>query len=188
MSDNLVFCPSCGDMVKTYETHRDDIMELRCGYCGLTLESAVLDVEIKKLERVIVVDDSELITTMLNDKILENELASKVVTAPDGGKFITTLVNTFEKRKPLDLVILDIQMPIMSGINAAVAMRAIEEGFSREDRKIPILFFSVKRCDDNLKKVIDFCEPAQYLNKGVSNTPDEMFDRVKKVLVQLLNK
>ena len=121
---------------------------------------------------------------MFKDALIENKVAKNVYTCADGAKFITKITEQFDLQYPVSLVILDIQMPVMSGRNAAVAMRAVEAGFKLGDKKIPILFFSVKKCDENLKKVMEFCQPAQYVNKGVSNSPQELFDRVKHVIAQ----
>ena len=181
----VAFCPGCGDNVSTYEVKRDGVVEVRCNFCGLTLEQAVFD-DVKETECILVAEDSELIRLMLNDALVENNIARKIVTSVNGFDFVTKLTDRFEKREPVDLVILDIQMPIMSGINAALALRAIETGFQRENRRIPILFFSVKKCDDTLLKVMKFCTPAQYVNKGTSDSKEQLFGRIKQVLAQLL--
>jgi CheY-like chemotaxis protein len=185
--EELVFCPGCGEDVGTYDVKREGVVEVRCNFCGLTLESAVFETEVKgSKECIMFVEDSELIRMMLDDALVENKAAKKVITANNGFEFMEKLIDRFINRLPVDLIILDIQMPIMSGINAAVALRAIENGFKREGRRIPVIFFSVKKCDDTLKKVMEFCAPAQYVNKGVSNTKDELFSRVKQVINQMM--
>lgn len=183
-SEDIIYCPGCGEMVKTYKVERDDVTEVRCSFCGLTLQSSRFKKEIKEKECIMVVDDSELVREMLKDAFLENNVAKCIQTCVDGADFITKITELFDQKKPVSLVMLDIQMPIMSGINAAVAMRAIETGFGHGDKNIPIIFFSVKKCDENLKKVMEHCKPAQYINKGVNDSPKEMFDRVKHVIAQ----
>lgn len=185
-NEELSYCPGCGDMVSTYSVERDGVVELRCAYCGLILETAIFERSIKVKENIFVVDDSELIQVMLKDALKENKIAKNIILASNGSDFLSKIVDCFLQRVPIDLVVLDIQMPIMSGINAAVALRAIEKGFKRDDKKAPILFFSVKRCDENLQKVMQFCDPAKYINKGVSGSKEEMFERVRKVVTQLM--
>jgi len=188
-SDELTYCAGCGEDVNTYNITREDVIEKRCSYCGLTIESSVSEEAkdtIKENECVMIAEDSELIREMLKDSLIEKKVAKKVVDAVDGYEFISKLTDRFEKRLPVDLIILDIQMPIMSGINAAVAIRAIENGFIRENRRVPILFFSVKQCDETLMKVMKFCSPAQYVNKSTKDSKNQLFDRVSQVIAQLM--
>lgn len=181
------YCPSCGEDVDTYNVDRYGATEVRCNYCGLTLESAVFDSDIKEQSCIMLAEDSELIREMLKDTLLEKKVTKKVVAGVNGYDFIARLTERFEKREPVDLAILDIQMPVMSGINAAVALRAVENGFEREKRRIPILFFSVKKCDEMLKKVMQFCAPAHYINKGTNDSKEALFNRVKQVIAKLLH-
>ncbi len=184
--ESAAYCPGCGEMVDTYATEKEGVVESRCAFCGLILESAIVTQDILEKDCVIIVDDSELIRVMLKDALIDHKIAKKVISCSNGGDFITRLTERFEARLPIELVILDIQMPVMSGINAAVAMRAIESGLKRENRRIPIIFFSVKKCDENLKKAMDFCKPAQYINKAVSDSKQEMFKRIRAVVSRLL--
>lgn len=75
-------------------------------------------------------------------------------------------------------------MPILNGVNAAIAMRAAEKGL--DIRPVPILFFTARKCDENFPKVLDYCKPAQYVNKGVSSTPELLASRVTQVVKMLL--
>jgi len=84
-------------------------------------------------------------------------------------------------------VILDLEMPRMDGIVAARTFRAVEEKLET-DKKIPILFFSVHRCDDSLKKQLANCAPASYINKGVDSSPDQLTHRVDQLVKHLLKK
>jgi hypothetical protein len=65
-------------------------------------------------------------------------------------------------------------------------MRAIEKPMKLPS--IPILFFTAQKCDDNFKKVLSYCKPAQYINKAVSSTPELLASRIRNVIIQLLMK
>jgi CheY-like chemotaxis protein len=85
----------------------------------------------------------------------------------------------------VSLCILDIRMPVFNGVNAAMALRSIEKGFERP-RKTPILFFSTVKCDDTLREVLRFTSPSRYINKGASDSPDQLADRLLEVVQRLL--
>lgn len=181
------YCPGCGEDVETYTINREGVLEVRCNYCGLTLAREIFQEDINEVNCVMIAEDSALIREMLHDTLLEKKVTKKIISAVNGAEFIKMITKRFKELAPVDLIILDIQMPIMSGINAAIALRAIEDGLERDNRKIPILFFSVKRCDDTLIKVMKYCKPAQYVNKGTNDTKDQMFDRVRQVIAHLLH-
>ena len=63
-------------------------------------------------------------------------------------------------------------------------MRAIEKALNINPT--PILFFTAYKCDENFKKIFSFCEPAKYVNKGVSSTPDQLASRIAQVVERLL--
>jgi pSer/pThr/pTyr-binding forkhead associated (FHA) protein len=60
------------------------------------------------------------------------------------------------------LIILDIRMPLISGVNTAISIRAFEQGFARP-KKIPIAFFGQVPNPVSFEKVLQFCQPASYL-------------------------
>ena len=76
--------------------------------------------------------------------------------------------------EPIDLVILDIRMPMMTGYDAA---RMI----AREAPHIPIMFLSAKGLQNEVQKAFD-CGSAvvDYLVKPV--TPDQLVRRVDQIL------
>ena len=76
--------------------------------------------------------------------------------------------------EPIDLVILDVRMPMMTGYDAA---RMIAE----EAPHIPIMFLSAKGLQREVRKAYD-CGPTvvDYLVKPV--TPDELVRRVDQIL------
>ena len=92
--------------------------------------------------RILLVDDIEL-NRMLAETILE-ESGFSVETAPDG----CDAVEAFTKHPPgyYDLVLMDIQMPIMNGYEATRAIRALD----RPDAKtLPIIALSANSRDED---------------------------------------
>jgi len=81
------------------------------------------------------------------------------------------------------LVILDIEMPVIDGFGAALFLRSFEQKFRTKPH--PILFFSGRKADENLKKRMALFAPAHYLNKGSSKDPDELMGRVKMLVSRL---
>ena len=77
--------------------------------------------------RILLAEDN-LVNQMLASRILENQ-GHSVVVAPDGVQALRTL-----EQQPFDLVLMDIQMPVMDGLTATKLIRA-DERF----RKLPIL-------------------------------------------------
>jgi len=185
------FCPGCGEHVETYVVEREgssfgEIKEESCCiFCGMIVE----DVSGRKFvpaESVIVADDSAMIRELLRDLLVHKSITEigGVAECGDGSSFITMFTRRAVEGNPFSVAILDIAMPILNGVNAAIAMRAIEKALGL--KHTPILFFTAHKCDDNFKKVLSYCRPALYVNKGTSSTPDLLSSRVGQVVVRLL--
>jgi CheY-like chemotaxis protein len=146
--------------------------------------SEVTDEKGPPLETVITVEDSSLISAILNDVLVGQGLTSRVLAYKNGYEFLGRYVRERKKQTRIGLVFMDVKMPILNGISAAVGMRAHEkaQGLSA----VPILFFTSKRCDDMFRKVLVHCAPAMYINKGTSTSPEHLQDRINKVIRQLL--
>jgi len=179
------YCPSCGETVDAFVMITGGEEKIHCSQCGLMLDE-IKDKTVEPLETVIIAEDSGVLREMLGTTLREKKVARSVITCPDGKDFLSSLTEKMKNNEPVNLAILDVQMPLINGINAAKTMRAMEEGFKRT-KKIPILFFSVVRCDENFKKFLNFCKPAAYLNKGTSATPEQLASRVYEVISRLLS-
>ncbi len=177
------FCPCCGENVDTYLVDREGRKEICCIFCGMIVEDRS-GRKFVPAESVLVADDSAMIRSMMRDLLLNRSLTRAVTECSDGSKFITLFTRKAGEGDPFSLVVLDIAMPVLNGINAAIAMRSIERAFGL--RPTPILFFTGVKCDDNFKKVLAYCRPALYVNKGVSSTPDLMASRIGEVVIRLL--
>ncbi len=80
--------------------------------------------------------------------------------------------------EPVDLVILDVRMPMMTGYDAA-------QMIAKEAPQIPIMFLSAKGLQREVQKAFD-CGPTvvDYLIKPV--TPDQLVQRVDRILQDAL--
>jgi CheY-like chemotaxis protein len=169
-------------------TEGDEIKH--CSVCGLILHEeqapvAAKPMPIKMLQHVVVAEDSTVLLKTMSRMLQEKKIAKSVDACKNGGEFVTTAVERIKGNLPISLAILDINMPILNGINAAVIFRAIEKGFGK-NRATPILFFTAYKCDDTLKKVLKYCQPAKYINKGTGSSPEELAERLYQVVSQLL--
>ncbi len=84
----------------------------------------------KKTIKVMTADDSAVVRRILKEVLEKNELIEVVYQARDGADAI----GHFAQSKP-DVVVLDVEMPIMSGLEAAAAIKAL-------DSNVPIIMFS----------------------------------------------
>jgi DNA-binding NarL/FixJ family response regulator len=157
----------------------------RCEVCSAVLEDTVAEPAAGPLDNVIVVEDTTLLREVIGDILKHRQMAKNVVSCINGSNFISTFTTLLLKKQKVGLVILDVNMPIMNGANAAIAMRAVEHAFEA-DKPTPVLFFTVKQCDEQFRKLLKYCSPAMYINKGQAASPAEMQERVEKVVAQLL--
>ncbi len=185
------FCPSCGENVDTYFVDRSGGVEsegkkkgdICCIFCGMIVED-ISGNDVIPAKSILISDDSAMVRELITDMLKENGLTKDVIASKDGSDFITLFVKKISKKTPFSLVILDVSMPILNGVNAAIAMRAIEKALKM--KSTPVLFFTAQKCDENFKKVLAYCKPALYVNKGVSSTPDLLASRVSQVIIKLL--
>jgi len=136
------------------------------------------------LETVFTVEDSTLIQALLNDMMVEEGLTRRVIPCKNGYEFLGRFVRESMTNSSVGLVVMDVKMPVLNGISSAVAMRAHEKALGLEP--VPLLFFTSKRGDETLRKVLVHTAPAMYINKGASSSPTDLKDRITKVVRQLL--
>ena len=192
VKESKSFCHGCGEHVDTYLVSREtgagpsnSKQDKCCIFCGMP----VVKLSSKKVipvNNIIVADDSPMIREMLKDILTDENLARNVTCCDHGADFLSTFTGMAMEGEPPALAVLDLAMPVLNGVNAAIAMRAIEKPLGL--LPAPILFFTSQKCDDSFKKVLSYCKPAQYINKGVSSTPELLASRVRNVIIQLLMK
>ena len=137
------------------------------------------------LETVMAAEDTEGIRKMLVRLLGERGIARNVVAAGTGEELLVQHGRYLASGTPVNLVILDVNMPILNGINTAIGIRAAERAWGTTP--VPILFFTSTLCDETFKRVLQFTAPAKYLNKGAEGTPEQFAERLVQVLTRLLN-
>lgn len=120
-----------------------------------------------QLSRILLVDDEPQILRVLRMPLQSSGF--EVVTASDGIEGL----HKFETMKP-DLMITDLSMPLMDGLELTKAVRAISE--------IPIIVLSVRSAENMKVQALDF-GADDYLSKPFS-TP-ELLARVRAQLRRL---
>ena len=179
----MKFCICCGEDVPCNRITRDGNEELTCVHCGFVVGTPEPPPQAARC--IITVDDVASVRNLLKGLLINRRLADMVMTAGNGQEFIGLLNARLADHQPVDMVILDLEMPVMDGVAAARLMRALEEKY-RAPRP-PILFFSARKCDEALKRQLDLFAPSSYFNKGTSTRFDDLVERIDQLVTHLLN-
>ncbi|MGH7275024.1 MAG: response regulator [Nitrospiria bacterium] len=185
MENQQKFCICCGEEVPYNKIIRDGNLELTCAYCGFVLD-VKMEAEQTAASCIITVDDSRMTREFLEKMLNKSDLAETVIATEGGAEFLAAFTKRLAEKQPVDLAILDLEMPVMDGITVARALRSVEEMY--HTTPTPILVFSVKKCDDALKQQLGLFAPASYINKGSSSDPAQLKKRIDKLVTYLLNK
>ena len=122
--------------------------------------------------RILVVEDNELNAEIAQCLLEERDF--QVDCVHDGAQAVERVRST--PPGTYDVILMDIMMPVMDGLEATRAIRAME----REDcRAIPIIAMSANAFDDDLKKSVA-CGMNGHLSKPVE------VERLYQVLHQVL--
>ena len=180
----LRYCLGCGEEVPTYTVAVGNQVEVRCAYCGFTVElvEPAFDAVIKC---VVLADDDLLFRRLFVDILVQQKLAKEVIAHHSGPALLTECARRFRGQHPISLVILDILMAPMDGRAVALALRALEKGFDLST-PVPILFLSAVRADDSVRRMMEECAPAIYLNKGKDVASSQLGQRVRDIMPRVL--
>jgi len=118
---------------------------------------------------ILTVDDDMINLKLLNSMLKKSELVKEVVEAKNGADAISELKN----RKDIDLVLLDIIMPIMSGIEMLRVVHA-----DKNLKKVPIIVLTT---DETKKSEALECGANGFLMKPIRN--DELLKKIKLVVI-----
>jgi len=197
-----VFCPECQMEVEAVLTPGADGQPLpRCTICGSEIkdaEGAAVDrsisldeislvdesISIPGLDVVLLVGYTPSVRQILLDKMTEKQLAREIIPCTNGEEMIKDVIQRLSssaRNGSIDLVVTDVPMPFLNGINAAIGLRAIERTYPEHDL-IPILFLTNKPCDDTFKKVIRFLSPAKYATLGPVDDRDKLIKHLSRIL------
>ena len=184
------YCLCCGEDVPYNTISRQGQDQETCQYCGFVLN--IKKEEIKKknetvtVDCVLLADDSPLTRDIIKAMLLQKKVAESVLAFNDGQQLVSEFTKRLTGQAPVTMIILDLQMPVMDGITTARIVRNMEEKF--KNPRIPILFFSARKCDEPLKKQMALFSPAVYLNKGSDTDPEILLERVDQLMSYILRK
>ena len=103
--------------------------------------------------RVLVVDDNEINWEIISALL---EMHGIVSERAENGKIALDLISDIENENKWDLVFMDIQMPVMNGIDATKAIRAIDRDYTKN---LPIVAMTADAFSENV---------AECLNAGMN--------------------
>lgn len=188
--DETRYCLCCGEEVRFNRIERNERIELTCVYCGfllsvedeaiLTIQEPSSTIESERLHYVLVTDDSKFTRKIIKDLLMDKNLADEVMEFENGLELTSAFAKLVAEKKPIDVAIIDINMPVMDGLTAAKIIRSIES--QNGIPHIPIAFFSAVKADDNLRNQMEMLAPANYVNKGSDPDPDKLAERVEQLL------
>lgn len=179
------YCDSCGEIVPTSTILRDQGKQVTtCSQCGFPIQQKQDIPKNPKLENVIIVEDTDLVRQILSEIMVDTGFARKIISCRNGEEFLTTVTEMLAGQKPVGMVFLDVLMPVLDGVSAALALRAIEKGL-KSPKPIPILFFTVKKCDEGFRRTLHRVSPALYVNKEADASPQQLMERLRNIVARL---
>ncbi len=208
LGDDLKFCQRCGRKVEVVSVSLgvQGVERLRCSNCGAFLDEAVADEGFRDAllsdsQEIAFSDDSIVIPTydtvmvagyrpelmnIIVNEVSRKNLARSVIPCESGEEIIIKLIPDLssDTGNQINLLVLDVPMPYLNGINAAIGIRAIEKTYPKHGL-VPILFLTHKPVDDTFKKVIKYLAPAKYAGLGPSDTPKELIPRLDRIIALL---
>jgi CheY-like chemotaxis protein len=98
-------------------------------------------------------------------EVVEQTLSAHATAFANGEQLLTEFSARLGEGAGPDLIILNTRMPLISGPNTAIIIRAFEEGFDTT-HKIPLGFLTSTPTPDPepFLRVLKFCQPAAYLD------------------------
>ncbi len=182
-----MFCPNCKKETEAITIFVKGEEVNHCAYCGNTISTTAPDFSSKNfaiLNRVLVAEDSRLLQEISRDAILEHKIAKDVVVCSHGGEMVESYAKALRERKPFNLMVVDINMPVLGGLSASVAIRAMERGLHISP-PVPILFFTVSQLTEEMRRFFLLVKPAVYLYKGEVAEPERLATRLVKGIFKL---
>jgi len=149
---------------------------------GKAAEMGVHEKEELNLEglNILAAEDNDLNAEILKEILQLN--GAKVTIEPDGEK----IVMAFRNAAPgaYDLILMDIQMPVMNGYEAASAIRSLAEAATLDEAKkaeaknIPIIAMTANAFTDDVQHAL-----ASGMNAHIAKPLD--FEKLKKILAEM---
>jgi CheY-like chemotaxis protein/DNA-directed RNA polymerase subunit RPC12/RpoP len=186
--ENTKYCLCCNEQVPFSVIERQGKREIKCAYCGFILDIERLS-ELKKTVvrgHALIADDSKYTRRIIEDILREKKFAEHVESFKNGAALIAAYAKLLSENKPVDVAIIDVNMPVMDGLTAAKTLRALE--VQKNAASVPIVFFSGEKADEHLKKQMEELAPALYMNKSADPDPDNLAKRVEELVSYVLER
>ncbi|HXX56792.1 MAG TPA: response regulator [Thermodesulfovibrionales bacterium] len=181
------YCLCCGENVPFNSVERFEKRELTCVYCGFVLD-------VQKLwgssgvgkGYTLIAEDAQYIRKIISEALEARRFSAQVMTFENGLELVSEYSKLFSQDASINVVIIDLNMPVMDGITTARTIRAMEAQHGKAPA--PIVFFSSMKADDALRAQMDLLKPASYMNKGSDPDPERLVERVEQLVGYLVEK
>jgi len=173
----MAYCPACAESIAPVA---DAGGRAGCPKCGLVLIDEPEAAASVLFGTVLIAEDTRLIRELLKDGLVSEGLAGRVYTAENGSELIELYADQLYHDRSVELVVIDLEMPILGGGNAAIALRAMERGVTA--KPATIVFFTAHPLGDALRGLMHHCRPAHYLNKGADASAPRLIKRLREVM------
>ncbi len=182
------YCLCCGVEVPFSLIEEDDKREERCIYCGFVLDVQTAVTQSADIEKghALIADDSKYTRKMIREILEEKNYSGNIGSFQNGAELVSAYGKCLSEKKHVHVAIIDLNMPVMDGIKAAMTLRSLEA--KEQSRQVPIVFFSGLKADENLKRKLGELAPAVYLNKSADPDPDKLATRIEDLVSFVLAK
>ena len=140
-------------------------------------------VAIPTFKTVLIVGYRDDVRSLILEQMTLKNLAREILPCVNGEEMIINAIAALQRGEDgeVSLIVLDVPMPFLNGINAAIGLRAVERTYPGH-RLVPLLFLTRKPCDETFKKVIKFLSPAKYAGLGPSDNSVELGPRLGRII------
>ena len=185
---DTAYCLCCNEEVPFTTVVRNERIELTCIFCGFPVDAKKMCEPQKPASKghALIADDSKYTRKIIEELVKEKKYSENVQSFENGLMLISAYSRLLTEKKPVDIAIIDLNMPVMDGLTTARTMRSLEA--QNNSRAVPIIFFSAEKADDNLKKQMETLGNANYMNKGSDPDPDALAARVEMLISHLMEK
>jgi CheY-like chemotaxis protein len=176
------YCLCCGVQVPFSVIEDHDKCEERCIYCGFVLDTQMAGPLCLKVEKghALIADDSKYTRKMIKEILEEKNYSGHIGSFENGAELVSAYGKMLSEKKHVHVAIIDLNMPIMDGMKAAMTLRTLEA--QADSSKVPIVFFSGVKADEDLKRKLREMRPAVYLNKSADPDPDKLAKRIEDLV------
>ena len=172
--DDSRYCLCCDEQVPFGVVSRGEREEITCNYCGFTLDVAnPSEGPAEKTKGcALVADDSRYTRKIIEELIGEKKFSSEVMSFENGLELTTAYSKLLAEGRPVEVAIIDLNMPVMNGITTARTVRTIEA--QNKAPYVPIVFFSAEKAATvrtSLKRSIVASKPTSTTPESAPGTP-----------------